>query len=67
MLTCYQYIELNPVRAGRVTAPADYRWSSHSHNVVDGGNLRVYAHRAYLELGQTSHDRRQAYRALGTR
>ena len=64
VLTCYRYIELNPVRAGMVASPADYRWSSHIHNAVDGGNPRVCAHRAYLELGQCAQDRRQAYRAL---
>jgi REP element-mobilizing transposase RayT len=27
-LACYRYIELNPVRAGIVTSPRDYRWST---------------------------------------
>jgi putative transposase len=27
-LTCYRYIELNPVRAGMANHPADYPWSS---------------------------------------
>jgi len=63
---CLRYIELNPVRAGMVALPADYRWSSHSHNALDGGNPRVSAHRAYLDLGQSAHDRRQAYCALFT-
>jgi putative transposase len=31
-LRCYRYIELNPVRAGMVSDPADYRWSSHRRN-----------------------------------
>ena len=29
LLTCMRYIELNPVRAGMVTHPADYPWSSY--------------------------------------
>lgn len=29
---CYRYIELNPVRAGIVAHPADYRWSSYRGN-----------------------------------
>lgn len=29
VLACYRYIELNPVRAGMVEHPADYRWSSY--------------------------------------
>ena len=28
LLTCYRYIELNPVRAGMVMHPGDYAWSS---------------------------------------
>ena len=32
LMACYRYIELNPVRAGMTTDPADYRWSSHCHN-----------------------------------
>ena len=29
VLGCYRYIELNPVRAGIVEHPAEYRWSSY--------------------------------------
>jgi hypothetical protein len=29
LLTCLRYIELNPVRAGMVSDPGDYRWSSY--------------------------------------
>ena len=29
LLTCLRYIELNPVRAGLVSHPGDYRWSSY--------------------------------------
>jgi len=29
---CYQYIELNPVRAKFCNSPEDYRWSSHRHH-----------------------------------
>ncbi|MGI0034916.1 MAG: transposase [Nitrososphaera sp.] len=28
LLTCYRYIELNPVRAGMVSHPGEYRWST---------------------------------------
>ena len=28
LLACARYVELNPVRAGLVTAPSEYRWSS---------------------------------------
>jgi len=29
LLACCRYVELNPVRAGIVADPADYRWSSY--------------------------------------
>ena len=32
LLTCYRYIELNPVRAGMVERPEEYIWSSYSAN-----------------------------------
>ncbi len=38
LLTCMRYIELNPVRAGMVVDPGDYRWSSYRHR-VDGNVL----------------------------
>jgi putative transposase len=34
LLTCYRYIEMNPVRAGMVDHPQDYRWSSHACNAA---------------------------------
>jgi putative transposase len=32
MLACHRYIEMNPVRAGLVTTPAEYSWSSFQGN-----------------------------------
>jgi putative transposase len=32
LLSCYRYIELNPVRAGMVSRPEEYRWSSYAIN-----------------------------------
>ena len=32
LLTCYRYIELNPVRARMVDHPEEYRWSSYGVN-----------------------------------
>ncbi len=32
VLACHRYIELNPVRAGMVCNPREYRWSSHAMN-----------------------------------
>lgn len=38
LLTCYRYIELNPVRAHMTDNPANYPWSSYHHNAM--GNPR---------------------------
>ncbi|WP_290799023.1 hypothetical protein [Halomonas sp.] len=32
LLACHAYIELNPVRAGMVAHPGEYRWSSYAAN-----------------------------------
>ncbi len=34
LLTCYRYIEENPVRADMVETPEYYRWSSYHHNAL---------------------------------
>ena len=64
LLTCYRYIELNPVRAHMVSAPGEYRWSSyrhHAHGIVD---RLITEHPLYRALGATDRDRQAAYRAL---
>lgn len=65
LLTCYRYIELNPVRApGMVERPADYRWSSHKANAYGEGGQWLTPHPVYQRLGQTPAVRQQAYRDL---
>ncbi|MGH8029050.1 MAG: transposase [Arenimonas sp.] len=34
LLACQRYIELNPVRAGMVAEPGEYRWSSFKRNAL---------------------------------
>ncbi len=36
LINCLAYIDLNPVRAGIVKLPEDYRWSSLGHHVQSG-------------------------------
>ena len=63
LLRCYRYIELNPVRAGMVERPEEYRWSSYGMNAWgDPGWLRPQAE--YLKLGGTVDERCHAYREL---
>ena len=64
LLHCHRYIEMNPVRAGMVAAPADYPWSSHGANGHGESDPVVTAHALYRDLGSTPEKRRAAYRAL---
>lgn len=63
-LLCSRYIELNPVRAGMVVDPGQYRWSSYRHNGLGQVDERLTPHAEYLALGQTDHDRQTTYRSL---
>ena len=64
LLTCYRYIELNPVRAGMVDSPADYPWSSYRYNALGRPDSLVTAHELYQALGLSDPLRRQSYRGL---
>jgi putative transposase len=64
LLTCYRYIELNPVRAALVAHPGDYRWSSYRENVVGNPIGLVTPHSEYFRLGTTAEERRRAYASL---
>src|SRR4029434_4186353 len=57
-------IERKPVRASIVARPADYRWSSYTANALGEDNWVISPHDAYVHLGQTLPQRREAYRAL---
>ena len=64
LLTCSRYIELNPVRAGLVKHPRDYRWSSYAHNAMGTRDEMISPHREYRKLGSSDKERVSAYRAL---
>lgn len=64
VLACYRYIELNPVRAGMVMKPQDYRWSSYHANALGKGRRLITPHEEYSRLGLDDAARRDAYRAL---
>ncbi|HEX2830394.1 MAG TPA: transposase [Burkholderiales bacterium] len=63
-LTCCRYIELNPVRAGMVSHPADYRWSSYRHHALGEPNSCLTSHPLFRRLGASPEERRSAYQAL---
>ena len=64
LLTCYRYIELNPVRAGIVSAPGDYRWSSYNRNALGMADDVITPHATYELMGQSDAERFLAYQAL---
>lgn len=64
LLACYRYIELNPVRAGMVQTPAEYRWSSYRFNTSNQDDALLTPHSLYLSLGQDDVERQRAYREL---
>lgn len=61
LLDCMVYLDLNPVRAGLVQAPAAWAWSSHAHYVGQRSDRLVTPHPAYWDLGNTPFAREQAY------
>jgi putative transposase len=64
LLTCSRYIELNPVRAGMVNHPGDYRWSSYRANAGGAKESVISPHALYWALGDSPMTRSLAYRAL---
>ena len=65
LLTCYRYIELNPVRAmDDINHPSEYPWSSYRFNALGADNSLLVPHPEYLRLGKTKTGRQQAYREL---
>lgn len=63
-LACQRYIELNPVRAGMVSDPANYKWSSYNAHAFGRAVRMWHPHPEYMALGQTVQERRSEYRKL---
>ena len=64
VLACSRYIELNPVRAGIVDHPADYRWSSYHDNTQSDRDGWLVPHPAFLALGGSPSEAAAHYRRL---
>ena len=64
LLACQRYIELNPVRAGMVAHPAEYRWSSYRANAHGESGILIQPHEVYDVLGLDAASRQVAYREL---
>jgi len=63
LMTCYRYIELNPVRAGMVRDAGDYAWSSHRANACGPWDW-LEPHPLFISLGQDEAAQRRAYTTL---
>ena len=64
LLQCQRYIELNPVRAGMVSDPAQYAWSSYQRHALGKAIKMSTPHEEYFALGSTDSERQSVYRAL---
>ncbi len=64
LLVCSCYIELNPVRAGMVNQPTDYRWSSYRANAHNEPTSLLQRHALFQALGTTADTRAKHYRSL---
>ena len=64
LLICMRYIELNPVRAGMVDHPGDYRWTSFHTNAGPDNDRLITPHFSFMELGETAVERKACYRNL---
>ena len=52
---------MNPVRAGIVKSPAEYKWSSYHKNALGIEDSLVVPHFEYNSLGKTDLDKQKAY------
>lgn len=62
--TCMRYVELNPVRAGLVSHPAQYRWSSYASNAHGAVDPTLTGHSLYLDLGTSAAARQLQWRRI---
>src|SRR5262249_22806253 len=57
LLVVLRYIEANPLRAGMVADPAEYRWSSYQRHGMGKGDPLLSDFPEWLELGKTEAER----------
>lgn len=64
VLACYRYIEMNPVRAGMVEHPTEYRWSSYRANAQNESSRLRCPHPLYQALNRDEGLRGEVHREL---
>jgi putative transposase len=63
-IQCGKYIELNPVRAGLVEKPEDYKWSSYTHYANSERNKIITDDIFYQDFGPTDAEKQKKYAEL---
>lgn len=63
-IRCGKYIELNPVRAGMVSSPEQYQFSSYHYYAFGRKDPLITENPLYKEFGKNSKERQQVYRNL---
>jgi putative transposase len=61
LLACCRYIELNPVRAGIVANPEEYRWSTYCIKIGENNSHCLDFDPCYLALADSQADRECKY------
>ncbi len=61
LMACSRYIELNPVRAGLVRHPREYRWSSYGYRALGRVNGLLDEDLWYAGLGRSAGERQRVY------
>jgi putative transposase len=61
LLECGRYVELNPVRAGIVKSPEEYKWSSYRFYALGEQNLILSFNDEYLGLSENQNLRMKKY------
>jgi putative transposase len=62
LLACVRYVEMNPVRAGMVAGPRQYKWSSYRERVRVMDQHLLDRDECYLGLAKNDDERIQRYK-----
>lgn len=64
LLRVMRYMDLNPVRAGKIKHPSEYKWTSYHYYAYGNHDPLITPAPTYLELGNTNKARQEAYRDI---
>jgi putative transposase len=62
LLVVLRYIEANPIRAGMVTDPGDYQWSSYQYHGLGRPDALLCSFPEWEQMGQNESERRRRWR-----